>query len=110
VNQKQQQWREYTQALLLAAGGVAQLAPRLGRSKQALYSWRRVPEGLVEPLEALTGHGITRYHWRPDLYGMPEGPWYRGHPLPRIPPALRQCLQARAARHAARYRKLGVLA
>jgi hypothetical protein len=87
---EQDEWRRYTQALLVAAGGVRASAPRLGRSRQAIYRWRRVPEALVPALVAITEGAITRYHWRPDLYGTADAARCGDRPLPPLPPALRR--------------------
>jgi hypothetical protein len=96
--EQSRKWRDYTRALLAVAGGVPALARRLQRSKQALYQWRRVPPALVAQLEDITGRRITRYHWRPDLYGMPEEARYEGRRVPRVPRALRRTLPAARAR------------
>jgi hypothetical protein len=85
-----QDWCRYTRALLLAAGGVRELAVRLGRSRQALYRWRRAPEELVPTLVELTDGAITRYHWRPDLYGTADAAHCEGRPLPPLPPMFRR--------------------
>jgi hypothetical protein len=89
---EREQWRAYTRALLAAAGGVPTLAGRLNRSRQALYQWARVPEALVPILEDITERRITRYHWRPDLYGTLENAHCEGRPVPPVPRALRRAL------------------
>jgi hypothetical protein len=87
---EREQWRAYTRALLAAAGGVPLIARRLNRSKQALYQWTRAPEALVPILEDITGRQITRYHWRPDIYGAMEEARCEGRPVPPVPRALRR--------------------
>ena len=49
-----------------AAGGVSELARRIGISQPSLSSWNRVPAERVLAVEALTG--VSRGQLRPDLY------------------------------------------
>jgi TorA maturation chaperone TorD len=49
-----------------AAGGVAQLARRLGISQPSVSNWTSVPAQRVVAVEAATG--VPRAHLRPDLY------------------------------------------
>jgi DNA-binding transcriptional regulator YdaS (Cro superfamily) len=48
------------------AGGLAELARRLGITHNAFYRWHQVPAGRVLPIERITG--IPRHEMRPDLY------------------------------------------
>jgi TorA maturation chaperone TorD len=50
-----------------AAGGVAQLARRVGISQPSISNWNRVPAERVLSVEAITG--VDRAILRPDLYG-----------------------------------------
>lgn len=50
-----------------AAGGVSELARRLGISQPSVSNWTRVPPERVITVESLTG--INRVVLRPDLYG-----------------------------------------
>ena len=56
-----------------AAGGVAQLARRIGIAQPSVSNWNRVPDARVLAVEAATG--VSRKLLRPDLYGefSPEG-------------------------------------
>lgn len=49
------------------AGGVPELARRIGISRQALYNWTRIPAERVVAVESATG--IPRSELRPDLHG-----------------------------------------
>jgi TorA maturation chaperone TorD len=49
-----------------AAGGVAQLARKIGIAQPSVSSWDRVPVGRVLAVEAATG--VPRQQLRPDLY------------------------------------------
>jgi TorA maturation chaperone TorD len=50
-----------------AAGGITELARRLGISQPSVSNWERVPAERVLPVEAATG--ISRGVLRPDLFG-----------------------------------------
>lgn len=50
-----------------AAGGVAQLARKLGIAQPSVSNWNRVPAERVVAVEAITG--VSRLKLRPDLYG-----------------------------------------
>src|SRR5215813_12733011 len=50
-----------------AAGGVTELARRIGISQPSVSNWSRVPAGRVLSVEAATG--VARAILRPDLYG-----------------------------------------
>ncbi|PIT04138.1 molecular chaperone [Bradyrhizobium nitroreducens] len=50
-----------------AAGGVAELARRIGISQPSVSSWSRVPAQRVIAVESVTG--VPRRELRPDLYG-----------------------------------------
>ena len=50
-----------------AAGGVSELARRIGVSQPSVSNWLRVPAGRVLAVEAATG--VARSVLRPDLYG-----------------------------------------
>jgi TorA maturation chaperone TorD len=52
-----------------AAGGVAQLARKIGISQPSVSNWSTVPAQRVIAVEAATG--ISRNELRPDLYGEP---------------------------------------
>jgi TorA maturation chaperone TorD len=52
-----------------AAGGVAQLARKIGVAQPSVSSWSRVPAQRVIAVEAATG--VPRKHLRPDLYSEP---------------------------------------
>ena len=49
------------------AGGVAELARRIGIRQPSVSNWNRVPAERVAAVEAATG--VSRVHLRPDLYG-----------------------------------------
>jgi TorA maturation chaperone TorD len=49
-----------------AAGGVAQLARKIGIAQPSVSNWTKVPAERVVAVEAATG--IARQHLRPDLY------------------------------------------
>src|SRR5208282_1973040 len=61
------------QEAIRAAGGVTELARRIGISQPSVSNWSRVPAERVLSVEAATG--VARAALRPDLYG--ERP---GHP------------------------------
>jgi TorA maturation chaperone TorD len=50
-----------------AAGGVGELARRIGISQPSVSNWERVPPERVAPVEAATG--VPRSVLRPDLFG-----------------------------------------
>jgi TorA maturation chaperone TorD len=50
-----------------AAGGVAQLARKIGVAQPSVSNWSRVPAQRVIAVEAATG--VSRQQLRPDLYG-----------------------------------------
>ncbi|HXL67782.1 MAG TPA: molecular chaperone TorD family protein [Xanthobacteraceae bacterium] len=50
-----------------AAGGVSELARRIGISQPSISNWNRIPAERVTAVEAATG--VTREMLRPDLYG-----------------------------------------
>ncbi len=52
-----------------AAGGVAQLARKIGISQPSVSNWNKVPAQRVSAVEAATG--VSRNDLRPDLYGEP---------------------------------------
>jgi DNA-binding transcriptional regulator YdaS (Cro superfamily) len=56
------------------AGGAAALARRLGRTRQALYQWKRVPPQHVLAIERATKGRVSRHDLRPDLYPRPRAP------------------------------------
>lgn len=51
-----------------AAGGVSELARRIGISQPSVSNWSRIPAERVLEIEAATG--VERVVLRPDLYGM----------------------------------------
>jgi TorA maturation chaperone TorD len=53
-----------------AAGGVSELARRLGISQPSISNWTRVPADRVLAVEAATG--VARIVLRPDLFGEPS--------------------------------------
>jgi TorA maturation chaperone TorD len=53
-----------------AAGGVSELARRLGVAQPSVSNWTRVPSERVVSVESLTG--VNRVVLRPDLYGEPQ--------------------------------------
>ncbi|MCW5691714.1 MAG: molybdopterin-guanine dinucleotide biosynthesis protein B [Pseudolabrys sp.] len=57
------------QEAIRAAGGVTELARRIGISQPSVSNWTRVPADRVAAVEAATG--IDRAVLRPDLYGAP---------------------------------------
>jgi hypothetical protein len=83
-----QEWQHYTRALIRLAGGARRVADYLELRRQTPYRWSRVPEWYARALEHMTGGGITRAHWRPDLWGFPEptpeGASYRGQRFPSL--------------------------
>src|SRR5215475_14803299 len=52
-----------------AAGGVAELARKIGISQPSVSNWSKVPAQRVIAVEAATG--VSRNDLRPDLYGEP---------------------------------------
>ena len=54
-----------------AAGGVTELARRLGISQPSVSNWTRVPAERVIQIEQITG--VTRSILRPDLYHEESG-------------------------------------
>ena len=50
-----------------AAGGVTELARRIGISQPSVTNWDRVPADRVVAVEQATG--VARMRLRPDLYG-----------------------------------------
>ena len=58
------------QEAIRAAGGVTELARRIGISQPSVSNWTRVPAERVLAVEAVTG--IARAVLRPDLYGAGE--------------------------------------
>ena len=52
-----------------AAGGIAQLARKIGIAQPSVSNWNRVPAQRVIAVEAATG--VSRKQLRPDLYGEP---------------------------------------
>jgi TorA maturation chaperone TorD len=52
-----------------AAGGVAQLARKIGIAQPSVSNWNRVPADRVVAVEAVTG--VARQQLRPDLYSEP---------------------------------------
>lgn len=61
--------RGYEEAVR-AAGGVTELARRIGLSQPSVSNWSRIPAGRVIAVEAATG--VARTVLRPDLYGAPR--------------------------------------
>jgi len=55
-----------------AAGGVAQLARKIGIAQPSVSNWNRVPVGRVIAVETATG--VPRQQLRPDLYSEPALP------------------------------------
>jgi len=55
-----------------AAGGITELARRIGISQPSVSNWSRVPAGRVLSVEAATG--VARAILRPDLYSELRGP------------------------------------
>lgn len=55
---------------ITAAGGVSELARRLGISQPSVSNWMRVPAERVVLVESITG--VSRAVLRPDLYGEDE--------------------------------------
>jgi TorA maturation chaperone TorD len=55
-----------------AAGGIAQLARKLGIAQPSVSNWNRVPAERVIAVEAATG--VLRQQLRPDLYSEPAVP------------------------------------
>lgn len=49
-----------------AAGGIKPYCKAVGRTRQAIYSWKKIPADLVVKSEKVTG--IPREKIRPDLY------------------------------------------
>jgi TorA maturation chaperone TorD len=59
------------QEAIRAAGGVTELARRIGVSQPSVSNWRRVPAERVLSVESATG--VARATLRPDLYGKQLG-------------------------------------
>jgi TorA maturation chaperone TorD len=62
---------EGLQEAIRAAGGITELARRVGLSQPSVSNWRRVPAERVLAVEAATG--VPRTKLRPDLYGEAAG-------------------------------------
>jgi TorA maturation chaperone TorD len=62
--------QEGLEQAIYAAGGVSELARRLGIAQPSVSNWDRVPADRVLAVEAATG--IPRVRLRPDLYGEPS--------------------------------------
>src|SRR6478609_1833328 len=59
-------------AAIEAAGGVSQLARRVGISQPSISNWDKVPAERVLAVESVTG--VSRIQLRPDLYAeLPTG-------------------------------------
>jgi DNA-binding transcriptional regulator YdaS (Cro superfamily) len=57
---------------ILAAGGPASLAARLGTSRQVVSNWRRrgqIPAGQCRAVEEAVGGKVTCQDLRPDVFG-----------------------------------------
>src|SRR5262249_49686734 len=59
------------QEAIRAAGGIGELARRLGISQPSVSNWDRIPAERVLSVEQATG--VTRAVLRPDLFGLPSG-------------------------------------
>jgi DNA-binding transcriptional regulator YdaS (Cro superfamily) len=66
---KEEKLLEGVARALQALGTGAELARRLGTTRQAVQKWRRVPEARVLQVERVTG--VPRYMLRPDLFDRP---------------------------------------
>ena len=64
------------QEAIRAAGGVSELARRLGISQPSVSNWDRVPADRVASVEAATG--VTRAMLRPDLFDDTLGGTHQG--------------------------------
>jgi len=62
---------EGLESAIRAAGGVTELARRIGISQPSVSNWDRIPADRVLAVEAATG--VNRAQLRPDLYQMPAG-------------------------------------
>jgi DNA-binding transcriptional regulator YdaS (Cro superfamily) len=66
-----------------AAGGISELARRIGISQPSVSNWERIPAERVLSIEAATG--IARGVLRPDLYAVQASPsWppsWRARPM-----------------------------
>src|SRR5215470_13399424 len=56
-------------AAIEAAGGVSELARRVGISQPSVSNWDKIPAERVVAVESVTG--VSRVQLRPDLYGDP---------------------------------------
>jgi DNA-binding transcriptional regulator YdaS (Cro superfamily) len=54
-----------------ACRGAAELARRIGVTRQNVHQWRRVPGERVLAVETATNGTVTRHEMRPDIYGTP---------------------------------------
>lgn len=52
---------------IIAGGGQANLAKKLGVSRQAINQWKRIPDLKILDVERHTG--ISRHELRPDIFG-----------------------------------------
>jgi DNA-binding transcriptional regulator YdaS (Cro superfamily) len=59
-------------AAIEACGSVQALAIRLGKLRQAVQRWKRVPAEMVVTVEQVTG--VPRERLRPDLYRVQDKP------------------------------------
>src|ERR671917_2190074 len=55
---------------ITAAGGVSELARKIGIAQPSVSNWSRVPAERVASVEAATG--VPRADLRPDLYAAPQ--------------------------------------
>lgn len=62
---------EGLESAIRAAGGVTELARRIGISQPSVSNWDRIPADRVLAVEAATG--VDRAQLRPDLYQLPAG-------------------------------------
>ena len=59
---------EALERAIVAAGGTATLARRLGVSPQAISQWQRVPAERVIEVSQATNGTVSRRELRPDIY------------------------------------------
>jgi TorA maturation chaperone TorD/DNA-binding transcriptional regulator YdaS (Cro superfamily) len=70
---------------ITAAGGVSELARRIGIAQPSLSNWSRIPAERVLQVEAVTG--VSRALLRPDLFGVEAAAGTEAGPSAARPPA-----------------------
>ena len=70
---KEQQRDSVLERAIKILGGVRAAGRTLNLTAQAISQWNRCPDTWALKLEKATGGKITRYEFRPDIFGAPPG-------------------------------------